>query len=327
MNATKTKSATDSQLKPNHSVQPIPRVHASSLATKTFFEEYQKEEIPVIITGLLDSEPDWNLDYLCEKLGNYEFRIRFYGRQRYEQDKRTWTNMGSAVESESMLFTQYADLLRSSEAYEKDVYLGKASLKGTPLANPPILNQAEASLGLRMPATDINLWVGPGGHTTCLHYDAVDSILMQLHGAKKILLFPPSQLYNVYPFPITTHLRHGLKRRASYSQVYPEQPNFEAFPRFKYALEQCQESILNQGEILYIPAGWWHEVTSLGNEMVCSVNRFWHVYPISRTLRSWSIWRLHLGSAYATPHSLWNLLAALSCRERKKELSKLLQKL
>ncbi|NEQ27436.1 MAG: cupin-like domain-containing protein [Microcoleus sp. SIO2G3] len=321
-----TESKIDSKLEPDNSVKPLSRVPASSLSTKTFFEEYQKEGIPVIITGLLESEPEWNLDYLCEKLSNHEFRIRFYGRDRYKQDKRTWTSIGSAVEGKTMLFTEYADLLRSHEAYEKDVYLGKCPLEDTPLAEPSTLKQAEAHLGLRMPATGMNLWVGPGGHTTCLHCDAVDSTLMQLHGAKKILLFPPSQLYNIYPFPIVSHLRHGLKRRASYSQVYPEQPDFEAFPRFKQALEHRREDIVKQGEMLYIPAGWWHEVTSLGSDMVCSINRFWHVYPVSRALR-WSKWRIHLGSVCAAPYILGNLLAAISSGKPKQELSKLVQKL
>lgn len=321
-----TESDTDSNLKSRNSVKPLSRIHISSLSTKTFFEQYQKEGIPIIITGLLDSEPDWNLNYLCEKLGDREFRIRFYGRERYKQDKRTWSSIGSAVEGRSMSFAEYADLLRSGEAYKQDAYLGKCPLKETPLAELPTLKQAEAYLGLRMPATGMNLWVGPGGHTTCLHYDAVDSTLMQLHEAKKIQLFPPSQLYNLYPFPVASHLRHGLKRRAGYSQVYPEQPDFEAFPRLKQAFEHRWEGILNRGEVLYIPAGWWHEVTSLGNEMVCSVNRFWHVYPLSRALRSWSKWRVHLGSACAAPYILGNLVSAIGSGRGKQELTKLVQK-
>ncbi|MBE9182739.1 cupin-like domain-containing protein, partial [Oculatella sp. LEGE 06141] len=164
-------------------------------------------------------------------------------------------------------------------------------------------------------------------HTSCLHYDPMDGTLTQLYGAKKILLFPPSQLYNLYPTSVLKHLRYGLQLRAVYSQVYPENPDFNAFPKFKQALKQYQVGILNPGEILFLPAGWWHEVTSLENDMVCSVNRFWHVLPLSRALRSWSKWRAHLGGVLAAPHVALNLLSALQSNTRTGELRKLLQRL
>ncbi len=305
----------------------VPRIDGSSLTPKIFFERYQKDGKPVVVTGLVDTELEWNLDYLCEKLSDRVFPVRFYGRERYEQDKRTWTSMGSAVESRSIPFTQYAELLRSREAREKDIYLGKCSLTNMPLVDTATLERAEAQLGLRLPATALNLWLGLGGHTTCLHCDPFDGTLMQLYGAKKVLLFPPAQLYNLYPFSVLNHLRYGLKLRASYSQVYPERPDFASFPKFKQALSHCYETVLNQGDILYIPAGWWHEVTAMGDEVVCSVNRFWHILPLSRALCSWNKWRIHLASVLTTPHIFWEWLKAITSSERQQRLSKLRQKL
>jgi hypothetical protein len=43
---------------------------------------------------------------------------------------------------------------------------------------------------------------------------------------------------------------------------------------------------LNAGELLYIPANWWHEVTAIGDDYVCSLNRFWKVRPIQRVFQS-----------------------------------------
>jgi lysine-specific demethylase 8/hypoxia-inducible factor 1-alpha inhibitor (HIF hydroxylase) len=57
-------------------------------------------------------------------------------------------------------------------------------------------------------------------------------------------------MYNLSPFPIFIHLRHGLKLRSSFSQVYPEKPDFKSFPKLKEALRHKQEVILNQGEVL-----------------------------------------------------------------------------
>jgi lysine-specific demethylase 8/hypoxia-inducible factor 1-alpha inhibitor (HIF hydroxylase) len=306
---------------------PIERVHISSLRPEEFVEHYQRKGIPVIIKGLLDREPDWNLHYLCQHIGNQEFPIRYYGRERYKQDKRQWTSSGSGVEARTLLFSEYAEMLRSGEAYEQDAYLARCSLQDTSLADASTLRRAEAWLRLRLPATSLNLWVGSGGHTSCLHYDPMDGVLMQLHGAKKILLFPPPQTYNLYPIPVLKQLRYGLQLRAVYSQVYPEHPNFNAFPKFRQALPHCQEGILNRGEILFIPAGWWHEVTALGNGIVCSVNRFWNVFPVSRAMCSWNKWRAHLGGVLAAPHIGWNFLTALTSSNHHRELSKLVQRL
>lgn len=307
-------------------VHQVPRVHASSLTAELFFATYQNQGNPVVITGLLDPEADWNLDYLCEVLNTQEFPIRYYGRQRYKQDKREWTSIGSGIETQSVPFIQYAEMLRNGEAYKQDIYLAKRSIKSTLLPDTLRLEHVEQELGLRMPASDFNLWLGPGGHVTCLHYDPVDGTLMQLHGAKRVVLFPPNQLNNLYPFSVLTHLRHGLRLRASYSQVYPEQPDFESFPKLKQALKYRHEVILNRGDVLYIPAGWWHELTALSDEMVCSVNRFWHIYPVSRALR-WSKLRIHLGSVMAAPHTVLSLLTAIGRGEGTQQLSKLLQKI
>lgn len=105
--------------------------------------------------------------------------------------------------------------------------------------------------------------------------------------------------------------------RASYSQVYPDAPDFKAFPNFKKALEYRQECILNQGEVMFILAGWWHEVICVGSDMVCSVNRFWHVRPFRRAIGSWNKWRIHLGSALATPHIAGNLFTMLDKSNRR----------
>jgi hypothetical protein len=46
-------------------VKPILRLNISSLTPEIFVQRYQKTGTPLIITGLLDTECDWNLDYLC----------------------------------------------------------------------------------------------------------------------------------------------------------------------------------------------------------------------------------------------------------------------
>jgi lysine-specific demethylase 8/hypoxia-inducible factor 1-alpha inhibitor (HIF hydroxylase) len=299
------------------------------LTANQFANCYRKLGVPVILTDLFNLNADWDLDYLTQQLGDREFLLRYYGRARYEQDKRDWTSIGSGVQTQSQPFRTYAELIRSGEAYQQDIYLGKCSLQATPLAeSEPIadLTAQLAELGLQQPASSLNLWIG-SGHTECLHYDVMDGTLIQLHGSKQVTLFPPSQTANLYPYPFYAHLRHGLKLRSWFSRVYPNRPDLQAFPKLRAALKHRHDVTLNPGEALYIPAGWWHEVTAIGEDMVCSVNRFWRVYP---TWRAWFLgnrWRVYLGTVCAIPKTLLQLGLALLSRNRQQKLKEIRQML
>ena len=307
----------------NNVTNPICREEISALTPERFVREYQIPGKPVVIKGLLAECEDWNLDYLCQEFGSREFLSRWYGNQRYKLDKRQWQNIGSGVQTKKLPFSAYAEMLRNHTAHEQDIYLAKCSLKDTSLGEKASRIEISKKLGLEKPASDLNMWAGPGGHVEALHYDSLDGTLMQLHGAKKVLLFPSSQTANLYPFPVYVHWRHGLKLRCWFSQVYPEKPDLQAFPKLSEALRYKQEVILNRGETLFIPAGWWHEVTALGDEMVCSVNRFWGVYPLSRRIFSYSGWRTYLGILLAIPYMLRMGVRALLSRDRKQAISQL----
>ncbi len=305
---------------------PLAQILATTLFPNQFFEHYQRKGVPVVVKGLVPLDPPWSLEYLCQQLGSHYFPLRCYGRDRYQHDKRTWTTIGSGVPLQSRSFSDFADMIRSGEAEEKDIYLGRCPLNKTPLATASTLVNAERRLGLQCPATPLNLWVGAGRHTACLHYDPMDSVIMQLYGEKHVILFPPSQLGSLYPFPVNVQLRRGLSMRPGYSQVYPNAPNFEAFPKLQVALPHRHEVVMRPGDVLLIPAGWWHEITTVGDGMVASVNRFWHVRPVSRSL-TWNKWRIHLGSLLGAPHVLKTIISAAKSTNRRRELDKLLQKL
>ncbi|MEM7553616.1 MAG: cupin-like domain-containing protein [Cyanobacteria bacterium P01_A01_bin.84] len=304
----------------------IPRVSVSTLNPQIFWNEYRRAGKPVIITDLLDNQPKWDLNYLCEKLGDQKFPIRVYGNKRYQQDKRQWEDIGSSVKYQAMTLNDYAEKLRNGEAAQQDMYLGKCALTNTTLAADSGLRNLGSRLGFKLPVTGLNLWCGNGGHTTCLHSDAFDGILTQLSGSKKVLLFPPKQLSNIYPFLLFNHLRYGLKIRSSYSQVYPQKPDLESFPKFSQALTNAYEVTLQEGDVLFIPVGWWHEVTALGDGVVISVNQFWNVFPLSRAMFSWNKWRIHLTIILAAPHIIATWLKAIMSSDRKQKLRQLMQK-
>lgn len=311
-------------------VQPdlsIARESADTLTLDRFVQTYQTPGLPVVVTHLVH-QWDWHLDYLNQQIGTQSFVLRYYGNERYQQDKRKWTSIGSGVAPKTKTFAEYAALLQNREAHAQDIYMAKCPIHNTPLIESEAVQTLQTfcqKLGLTQPASPLNLWVGPAGHVEALHYDPTDGTLVQLHGSKRVILFPPAQTANLYPFPFYIHLKHGMKLRSWFSQVYPDRPDFAAFPKLKQALQHKYEVVLNPGEMLYIPMGWWHEVEALGDEMVCSVNRFWRVYPTQRAVLSWQRWRSYLGSVCALPVVALSIGKAVFSPDRAQRLKEIRQ--
>jgi len=282
--------------------EAIQKIDISDLSLETFFRSKYKKNVPIIVTGLLGKDTQWDLDYLCQTIGDNKFLFRHYGSQRYQTDKQQWQSIGSGVDVQEMSFHEYAEMLRNGQAKSEDIYLAKASLKDTPLSQSPSLQTLGSKLSLK-PVTDYRMYMGHGGHTASLHYDIVHGTLCQLYGQKKVILFPPRVTQSLYPFPIWVHLTHGMKLRCCYSQADVDTKDLTKFPRLKTALKEQQTVTLKAGEVLLIPVGWWHEIITLDtDEMSCSVSRFWQVSPQSAAYFSWQRLRPILGNILALPH-------------------------
>lgn len=105
------------------------------------------------------------------------------------------------------------------------------------------------------------LWLGPAGTRSRLHADAFDNFLIQAHGAKRVILFAPHYadcLYERRPFP-----------RAMISEVDPEDPDLERYPRFANAVRL--EVVVDEGDGVFIPCGWFHHVVAESRSMTISV--------------------------------------------------------
>jgi hypothetical protein len=109
-----------------------------------------------------------------------------------------------------------------------------------------------------VPETAQRLWISTPGCVTPLHYDLSNGFLCQVRGNKQVWLFDPSQIDRLYPrgkqFP-------GLDNFERQSQVDIYHPDDEAFPELRRA--EALECILREGDTLFIPSTWWHEVETL----------------------------------------------------------------
>lgn len=112
-------------------------------------------------------------------------------------------------------------------------------------------------------------WLGPAGTVTPLHCDYDDNIFAQVLGTKRIFVAPPHHDVFLY-----TRQANPVLYGAAFD---PEQPDFERFPLARQAaLVEC---IVQPGEMLYVPAGWYHQVRALTFSL--SVNRWARAMPLA----------------------------------------------
>ena len=87
----------------------------------------------------------------------------------------------------------------------------------------------------------------------------MDNLLVQICGHKRVVLFPPHDASLLY-----------LSRDKS-QVVDIDKPDLDRFPLF--AQSHACEALLQPGDVLFIPALWFHNVQAL--EFSVAVNTFW----------------------------------------------------
>jgi hypothetical protein len=105
---------------------------------------------------------------------------------------------------------------------------------------------------------------GTGAQFPVLHYDGLHTHawLMQVHGTKRYVVYPPEQAPYLYP-------RSGVESNKS-SIPDLERADLGRFPLFAKATPTVFD--LNPGESLFVPSGWWHTVKILSPSITISVN-------------------------------------------------------
>jgi hypothetical protein len=94
------------------------------------------------------------------------------------------------------------------------------------------------------------LWIGQQGIVMPNHYDATDNMYVMAWGRKRAIIGEPGQLDALYRYPN----EHPL---AGSSQVNLTSPDLDRYPNFNNS--RLREVIVGPGDILYLPAWWWHQ--------------------------------------------------------------------
>jgi len=113
------------------------------------------------------------------------------------------------------------------------------------------------------------IWLGPAGTVTPLHCDYDDNLFAQVWGHKRFLLYPPHHAEFLY-------VREANPALAG-SAFDPEAPDYAAFPLARQA--RPIECVLQAGDMLFLPAGWFHHVRALSFSL--SANRWTRERPLA----------------------------------------------
>jgi len=229
----------------------IPRVRVPGGAA---FRARAREGLPFLMTGLVDRWPLATLtpQDLRERFGDAPVRARVgdYIGTAFAPDRAM----------RDMLLRDYLDLV-AAPGNGLPPYVGNLELR--------LLNALCHWPGWFERMGPPRFWLGPAGTVTPLHCDYDDNIFAQVWGRKRITLVPPHHEEFLYVREANPVL-FG-------SPFDPESPDFERFPLARQALPV--ECIVEAGELLYVPAGWYHQVRSLGFSQ--SVNRWARGMPLA----------------------------------------------
>ena len=232
-------------------ISEVPRLGVLDAAA---FRARAGQGLPFLITGIVNRWPLCALtpQTLRERFGALQVRARVgdYINTAFAPDR--------AMQDMSML--QYLELV-SAGTQDLPPYLGNLELRelNSMCYWPTYFDKMGPP----------RFWLGPAGTVTPLHCDYDDNIFAQIWGTKRIFLSPPHHDQYLYPNEANAIL-FG-------SPVNPEAPDFDKFPLARQA--SMVEVIVNPGDLLYVPAGWYHYVRALTFSL--SSNRWARAMPFA----------------------------------------------
>lgn len=228
------------------------------LSGDQFLHEYYQRNLPVIITGMLEDCPArkrWNLDYFRENFSERQVEVQF-GR-----DSDANYEMNSIAHKRQMRFGEYVTLVEKS-GHCNDMYMTANNDSNNRAALHELWNDIPA-LPEYLKTDQGNqgfFWFGPAGTLTPFHHDLTNNFMAQIMGRKRVKLIAPCHL------PKLNNERH------CFTPVDGRDIDYQRFPLMKGV--PVLECILEPGEILFLPVGWWHFVESLDISVTIATTHF-----------------------------------------------------
>lgn len=213
----------------------------SGVTPKEFVKDYFSKGQPVIIKDFISKESPcwgkWSYDYFKEIAGDEQVNI--YGKEDDAQNHVASPPIGK------MTFGEYLDLIREKPT-ELRLFLFNLMKLRPELKKDVIYNDPTGGKVLQwLPL----MFFGGEGSATRNHIDIDMShvFISQFQGAKRVWLFPNDQSDLMYKLPYNFHSIANLKTSSQ-----------EKYPGLKFL--DGYEAVIEPGDTLYMPAGWWHYI-------------------------------------------------------------------
>ncbi len=237
--------------------RPVERCKTPSLAR--FCQEYYSRNRPVILTDAIEAWPargKWTPAYLRETFGTLTVQIQEQRTQDPHFERHAHQLRGQAR------LDQFIDrVLAVGESNEFYMTAGNSQENRELIQGllPDLGDIGDGYLDLTR-QDQACLWLGPQGTVTPLHHDLTNNLFIQVYGRKRFLMAPATQVSYLYN-------HHHV-----FSELSPlavDQTKFPAFARAK-----IYDLVINPGESLFIPIGWWHHVISLEVSISLTLTNF-----------------------------------------------------
>ncbi|HZW52487.1 MAG TPA: cupin-like domain-containing protein [Candidatus Elarobacter sp.] len=231
---------------------------------RDFVARYVRRNLPVLLKGAARSWRSfarWTPQLLLERCGEREVELEYNARCVFD------FNAGAATGPVEVTRLSLREAVR--RVVTADGSAGAYYLREVPVDEwvPELLPLLERPPWIPLFSRRYvpRLWFGSAGCISPLHFDGgEENLLVHLYGRKEAMLFSPAQTPLLYP-NLDGHLPH-------LSRVHAFAPDLAAFPRFQEAAAAWAE--IEAGDVLYVPAGWWHAVRTLRTSI--SVNFWWN---------------------------------------------------
>lgn len=220
---------------------PVPVVDASSISKQEFMEQYHKPQKPVVLRGLWKQYPayeKWTMAFFKQTMG--DLTVDLFSSSKADPSETI------KVPHARMKFSEYLDLI------EKEPTDLRLFLFPVFKYKPELLKDfgyPEITKGyIKLPF----MFFGPKNSITRIHQDIDMSnvFLTQFNGRKRVVLFAPDQSKLLYRLPFNVH-----------TTVDIDHPDYEKYPGLKYV--KGATAILEYGDTLFMPSGYWHHIEYL----------------------------------------------------------------
>jgi|SRR5690242_3472530 len=229
-----------------------------TITPEEFKGNYYVPQKPVVITGLAkkwSAYTKWTWDYFKQIVGNQQ--VALYNNVKSD----AYTPINTADDYKT--FGEYIDMIQQGPAGWR-IFLFNIFDHA-----PQLINDFTWPEDLMKGFVKKYPMLFTGGQTsiTHMHFDIDMSHILhtQFAGRKRVLLFKYEEQHKLYrkPFEVLS-----LADFSNYNQR-PGKPDYDKFPALKYA--KGYEVILNHGDTLFMPAGYWHHMEYLDSGFALSL--------------------------------------------------------